>query len=92
MNSKRAMAQLLKHLTGLGVTHLPKVELPVRRSVRGSVGDGRPGLRCGGSCWGGCRSGRRSGCGCSRCSPTVEAGGGYECRGRIAASAAGVCA
>lgn len=32
MNSKRAMAQLLKHLTGLGVTHLPKVELPVRRS------------------------------------------------------------
>ena len=32
MNSKRAMAQLLKHLTGLGVTHLPKVELPIRRS------------------------------------------------------------
>jgi DNA polymerase len=33
MNSKRAMAQLLKHLTGLGVTHLPKVELQVRRGV-----------------------------------------------------------
>lgn len=31
MNSKRAMAQLLKHLTGLGVTHLPKVEVQVRR-------------------------------------------------------------
>ena len=27
MNSKRAMAQLLKHLAGTGVTHLPKVEI-----------------------------------------------------------------
>jgi len=28
MNSKRAMAQLLKHLSSAGVTHLPKVTIP----------------------------------------------------------------
>lgn len=28
MNSKRAVAQLLKHLSDVGVTHLPQVELP----------------------------------------------------------------
>lgn len=28
MNTKRAVAQMLKHLVGAGVTHLPKVELP----------------------------------------------------------------
>ncbi len=28
MTSKRAMAQLLKHLAGAGITHLPKVNLP----------------------------------------------------------------
>ena len=33
MNSKRAMAQLLKHLTALGVTHLPKVEVQLRRAA-----------------------------------------------------------
>jgi len=36
MNSKRAMAQLLKHLTSAGVTHLPKVEIqkPSRISAK----------------------------------------------------------
>ena len=28
MNSKRAIAQLLKHLSGVGVTHVPRVEFP----------------------------------------------------------------
>ena len=31
MNSKRAMAQLLKHLQSAGLTHVPKVELPKSR-------------------------------------------------------------
>lgn len=37
MNSKRAMVQLLKSLTGLGVTHLPKVEVQLRRGVSESA-------------------------------------------------------
>jgi len=31
MSNKRAMAQLLKHLSSIGVTHVPKVELAKRR-------------------------------------------------------------
>ncbi|MFM7167002.1 MAG: uracil-DNA glycosylase [Planctomycetaceae bacterium] len=39
MNSKRAMSQLLKHLTALGVTHLPKVEVQVQVQVRRAAGE-----------------------------------------------------
>jgi len=37
MSNKRAMAQLLKHLTGVGVTHLPKVDL-ARKKVPAARG------------------------------------------------------
>ena len=35
MSSKRAMAQLLRHLAGTGVTHLPKVDVPKPSRVLG---------------------------------------------------------
>ena len=35
MNTKRAVAQMLQHLAGAGVTHLPKVEL--QKQVRGAA-------------------------------------------------------
>lgn len=41
MSSKRAMAQLLRHLAGTGVTHLPKVDVPKPSRV---LGKPRPGL------------------------------------------------
>jgi len=43
MNTKRAVAQMLKHLAGAGVTHLPKVELPkpVRAAAKAVAGSGQ---------------------------------------------------
>ncbi len=41
MSSKRAMAQLLRHLAGTGVTHLPKVDVPKPSRV---LGKPRPSL------------------------------------------------
>ena len=41
MSSKRAMAQLLRHLAGTGVTHLPKVDVPRASRV---LGKPRPSL------------------------------------------------
>lgn len=42
MSNKRAMAQLLKHLSSIGVTHVPKVELAKRR-VSAARGPSAPG-------------------------------------------------
>ncbi len=43
MNSKRAIAQLLKHLSGVGVTHVPRVEFPktpIQKTEAASRGSG----------------------------------------------------